>query len=151
MIGFCRLEICANRELAQIGQSYQEVFFTKIGYGRNIKNEFGSKPLGNLKEITFTLVTGIANPKPLVEFLEAEGLTFIHKSFSDHHNFSTSEIEMLEQENMLLTTEKDFMRLQPVIKKAELYYLPITTEFLEGSEQKFLDRIFAHQVKEKSV
>lgn len=120
---------------------HQEVFFAKIGYGGEIKNGLGSKPLNGLKGITFTLVTGIANPKPLVEFLETEGLDFIHKSFGDHHNFSAAEIEVLERENILLTTEKDFMRLQPVIKKAELYYLPITTEFLEETEKKFIDGI----------
>src|SRR5690554_5462208 len=95
---------------------HQEVYFTRIGYGSEIKNEASSKPLAYLNNKEFSLVTGIANPKPLVTFLKTEGLTFVHKAYSDHHNFDDSEISDLEQQKVILTTEKDFMRLQPVIK-----------------------------------
>ncbi len=123
---------------------YQEVFFTKIGYGSEIKKEDNSETLEYLKAKTFTLVTGIANPKPLISFLKAKGLKFNHKAYSDHHDFSTSEVSELEQEALILTTEKDFMRLQPVIKKAELYYLPIATEFLEGAAEDFMSKLMAN-------
>ncbi len=123
-------------------KSHQEVYFTKIGYANELKDGIGPKPLNYLNGKKFTLVTGIANPKPLVEFLKTQNLNFDHKSYGDHHNFLSEEIFDLEKQDILLTTEKDFMRLQPVIKNAELYYLPIKTEFLEGTAQKFLNRIF---------
>lgn len=122
---------------------HQEVYFTRIGYGSEIKNEASSKPLTYLKNKEFSLITGIANPKPLVTFLKTEGLTFVHKAYSDHHNFDDSEISDLEQQKVILTTEKDFMRLQPVIKDVELYYLPITTEFLDGAAGDFISKILA--------
>ena len=123
---------------------YQRVFFTKIGYGNKIINESASKPIESLKYKQFTLVTGIANPKPLVAYLNDAGFDFTHKSFPDHHNFSLSEIEDLEKEDIILTTEKDFMRLQPLLKQAELYYLPIKTIFHGTSDKEFLDRIIQH-------
>ena len=129
---------------------HQEVYFTKIGYASEIRNELDSKPLTYLNGKKFTLVTGIANPKPLVAFLESQGLVFVHKAYGDHHDFVASEITSLQQEKILLTTEKDFMRLQPVIKNAELYYLPIKTEFLDGSAGKFMEQILAQSSKEAS-
>ncbi|QAA80284.1 tetraacyldisaccharide 4'-kinase [Aequorivita sp. H23M31] len=125
-------------------QTHQEVYFTKIGYAREITDGVNTKSLEYLNKIKFTLVTGIANPKPLVEFLKNKGLEFYHKSYGDHHNFTIGEITDLERERIILTTEKDFMRLQPVIKNAELYYLPITTEFLGNTSEEFLKRIFSN-------
>lgn len=122
---------------------HQEVFFTKIGYGSEIRNEVNSEALDYLKNKNFTLVTGIANPKPLISFLQAKGLNFNHMAYSDHHDFTASEIDDLDQEAIILTTEKDFMRLQPVIKNAELYYLPITTKFLGRAAGKFMGKLMA--------
>lgn len=120
---------------------HQEVYFTKIGYSSEIKNGTTSKSLASLKDKKFTLVTGIANPKPLVEYLKSKGLNFEHKAYGDHHDFTVSEITALEEHTLILTTEKDFMRLHPVIAKAELYFLPITTEFFNGTAGKFIERI----------
>jgi len=83
------------------------------------------------------LVTGIANPKPLIDFLQKERLNFKEKSFPDHHNFNSSEIEELKKHPLILTTEKDFMRLGMLSNTTEIYYLPIKTVILNGEEEKF--------------
>jgi len=81
------------------------------------------------------LVTGIANAEPLVEFLQFEGLKFEHLNFNDHHEFSEKEIENLRKKSIIVTTEKDFMRLEPYFKNASsLYYLPIEIE-LDNSKR----------------
>lgn len=116
---------------------YQEVYFSKIGYSSQIKNETESKPLMYLKDKKFLLITGIANPKPLVNFLNNEGLYFETKSFPDHHNFSASEMDQLAKDKLILTTEKDFMRLQTLVNKTEIYFLPIKTVILNGAESHF--------------
>lgn len=121
--------------------SHQEVYFTAIGYGTLIKNVNQSKSLAYLNDKKFLLVTGIANPTPLVFFLKAQGFQFEHQAYGDHHDFNSSEIELIDKNHILLTTEKDFMRLQPLIKNAELYYLPITTAFIDGGEKAFINRI----------
>lgn len=125
------------------GNAEEDVFFTKIGYGSEIRNEEGFKPLSFLKDKKFILVTGIANPKPLVVFLKNEGFNFEHKEFRDHHNFSANELSSLESNKLIVTTEKDFMRLQSSINQAELYYLPIKTQFLEGADTEFIRRLLA--------
>ena len=78
-------------------------------------------PVGN-----FTLVTGIANAHPLVDFLKKKGLQFEHLNFNDHHEFSTDDINELDKKALIITTEKDFMRLKQYKSlKDKLFYLPI--------------------------
>ncbi|MBG43372.1 MAG: tetraacyldisaccharide 4'-kinase [Aequorivita sp.] len=115
----------------------QEIYFSKIGYASEIKNAKDEKPLLSLKDKEFLLVTGIANPKPLIDFLQKERLNFKEKSFPDHHNFNSSEIEELKKHPLILTTEKDFMRLGMLSNTTEIYYLPIKTVILNGEEEKF--------------
>jgi tetraacyldisaccharide 4'-kinase len=82
------------------------------------------KSLSELND--FTLVTGIANANPLVEFLKFIKLDFEHLNFKDHHEFSDQDIETLKQKELILTTEKDFMRLKKYAElKDKLFYLPI--------------------------
>jgi tetraacyldisaccharide 4'-kinase len=108
---------------------YQHVFFSSISYSNTIKNFHEEKPLQYLKDKKFTLVTGIANARPLVEFLDSEGFNFEHLNFSDHHEFSVKEIENLKQIELIVTTEKDFMRLEPYFKDSNtIFYIPIETK-----------------------
>jgi len=111
-------------------QRYQSIYFSKIGYDQFIHSETESLPIEYLSNKPFTLVTGIANPKPLAAFLKKKQFVFTHEKFPDHHNFSSSEISSLKKKEILLTTEKDYMRLQSKLEKFALYYLPIKTELL---------------------
>ncbi len=116
-------------------KSGQQVFFTTIMYAENIENETESLALSSLKEEDFILVTGIANPKPLEQYLKDQGLSYVHLNYPDHHNFSESEIKTIQQKastKKILTTEKDFMRLQGRLDN--LYYLPISIQFLANEE-----------------
>ena len=107
---------------------HQRVFFSSISYSDEMINSFGKRKLHDLKNKTFTLVTGIANSKPLVDFLHAEGLNFEHLNFKDHHEFSEKEVKQLKSKDLILTTEKDFMRLEPYFKNSDkVYCLPIET------------------------
>lgn len=130
-------------------KEHQSMYFSKISYDSSIHGISESLPLDYLKDKSFTLVTGIANPKPLVDFLKEKNFNFQHQKFPDHHHFSTSEIENLQKEELILTTEKDFKRLSNRLQKRALYYLPITTRFLhkeEGAfEREVLNRIEYHR------
>lgn len=103
----------------------QDVFFSSISYGNEV---IGNKKNIALKDLSqFTLVTGIANAKPLVGFLKDEGLKFNHLEYGDHHNFSKKEIEVISKNKLIITTEKDYVRLISEKHLANnLYYLPIT-------------------------
>ncbi|MFK5981347.1 MAG: tetraacyldisaccharide 4'-kinase [Flavobacteriaceae bacterium] len=112
----------------------QKIYFSKIGYDESIFGITETLSIEYLNDKKFTLVTGIANPKPLVKFLKEKHFDFNHKKFPDHHHFSISEIEGLQQKEIILTTEKDFVRLQPRLDKFAVYYLPIKTIILKKQE-----------------
>ncbi|PZD76778.1 tetraacyldisaccharide 4'-kinase [Mesonia sp. K7] len=120
-------------------EANQELFFSQIAYADFFKNTTQQLDFASLHK--FTLVTGIANPKPLVKFLEQQNFTFEHMAFSDHHHFSEKEIQGLKKHNKIVTTEKDFMRLQNHFSEDQLYYLPITTKINreEDFQQIILD------------
>jgi len=105
-------------------KEHQNVFFSAISYAGKVVGLSQNIVLSDLKE--FTLVTGIANAKPLVNFLKSKGLKFNHLEYGDHHNFSKKEIEIISKKELVITTEKDYVRLiteETLINK--LYYLPI--------------------------
>lgn len=113
----------------------QEVFFSHIAYSEEIYSRNRILKLKELQKENFTLVTGIARPKALVDYLESLGLNFTHKAYSDHHNFTEEEIRSLQHEELILTTEKDYMRLKNEISREKIFYLPIKTEFISGNAE----------------
>ncbi len=105
-------------------KSYQKAFFSHIEYSEKVISSGNYLVLNTLPK--FTLVTGIANAKPLVDFLATKGLIFDHLEYSDHYNFRTSDIETLGSKSLIITTEKDYVRLSSHESlKPTLYYLPI--------------------------
>ena len=84
------------------------------------------------------LITGIADPSPLVDFLKARVGTFEWLKFSDHHTFSKADIQKIEGYAVpfILTTEKDYGRLSPWLSEAALYYLPIRMGFVFQEEEE---------------
>lgn len=126
-----RLRIRESLERKLNLKPHQELFFSYIAYARYFTD--GEKRL-SLKQLPkdFCLVTGIAKPGPLVEYLRKRRFKFEHRSYPDHHNFSKVELETLKREKFILTTEKDFMRLKPHFTEGKLYYLPIKQDFVRG-------------------
>lgn len=105
-------------------QSHQSAFFSYIDYSDVVVSASASKVLVKLPK--FTLVTGIANAKPLVDFLNSKGLEFDHLEYADHYNFNSSDIDKLKSIGLIITTEKDFVRLSNYKNlESHLYYLPI--------------------------
>ena len=115
----------------------QKVYFTTIAYSERVYSHEDSQALKDFIATPFTLVTGIANPTPLVDFLEKQGASFEHLAYSDHHHFSNRELELLRQKGRILTTEKDYVRLEGAL--STLYYLPIETQFLNDQRLIFND------------
>ena len=96
------------------------------------------------------MITGIANPTPLLQHLRSLNVRFEHEEYADHHHFSKKEIEQIEQKfskmniknRILLTTEKDYTRLYNRLD--ELNYLEIETQFLEDQKEGFDNLITSH-------
>lgn len=115
-------------------QPGQQVYFTTIGYDRQVYNETGRLNVEEVKHQPKILVAGIAKPEPFFKHLKRVG--DILKQYPDHHGFTPNEIQELNNLNQLIiTTEKDYMRLRGKVPNDRLYYLPIRTEFLTGGNE----------------
>lgn len=131
-------------------EKYQKpIFFTTILYAKTLKG-FSEILLADLPNFEVLLVTGIANPNSLIRFLKDRNINFQHLNFSDHHHFSTKDIELIKStyENLkglntiILTTEKDFVRLNNDVKY--LYYLEIETNFIGNQREIFNNLLIQH-------
>lgn len=126
----------------KLTQNFQgPVFFTSISYSEALKSNTQSEmTLSDLKNYEVLLVTGIANPSPLLDFLKANKLLFHHIKYPDHHLFSNADVEKIKQDfaaissdkKIILTTEKDFVRLEN--RLTDLYYIEIATKFINKKE-----------------
>jgi tetraacyldisaccharide 4'-kinase len=132
------------------------IFFTTISYADKTRGSH-SILMNNLNEYEILLITGIANPTPLLKHLESLNVKFIHLKYSDHHNFSDLEIKKIQSDfseissikKMILTTEKDYTRL--VSKIEEVSYLPIETSFINDDCKVFDETINHHLTKFKKL
>ena len=116
----------------------QKIYFSSIKYSKMVYDKESSKPLSEFKNIKFTLVTGIADSSHLINYLNDSGYNFNHILFKDHHNFSDSDIIKIDRNNLIITTEKDYVKLFTKITSS-LYYLPI--EFVINNEVDFNKQI----------
>ncbi|MFP2997745.1 tetraacyldisaccharide 4'-kinase [Spongiivirga sp. MCCC 1A20706] len=130
--------------------SSQPLVFSKIVYDSQLLNNHQeSFKLSNLREKKVVLVTGIANPEPLVKYIEDQNVILEkHLAYPDHHDFSENELKQLkrlEKDYFLLTTEKDFVRLKDEI--SSLHYISIRTEFL-AEDGKVFDTVIKKYLEE---
>ena len=115
----------------------QRVVFSFLEYETTLKGSSGEIDLAELKNRKVTLVTGIANPKQLLSFLRSQEIEFEHLAYPDHHFFTEKEIALFNTKEMVLTTEKDYVRLEGKIK--DLHYIGIRHKFMNGGEKVLLN------------
>jgi len=114
----------------------QKVLFAKIAYDDVLVSAFEKVKLAECKDRQVALVTGIANPEPLVAYLKDVGLQFTHHKFPDHHFFSEKELSLFRGKEMVLTTEKDYVRLAGKVEN--LFYLGIRHDFFGDGAQELM-------------
>ena len=115
------------------------IVFATIAYSEQVYSVAGESPLEVFIEQSFTLVTGIANPQPLLDFLKRKGADFQHIAFPDHHHFTDKELQQL-QGLRVLTTEKDYVRFEQSWEG--LYYLPIEMQFCTNEDTTKFGTVF---------
>lgn len=126
-----RLELAGN----------QELYFTFIAYEDFIYSENRKINVNELQSSSKLLVAGIAKPEPFFAYLQ--NTNDVCLSFPDHHNFSEKdilEIKNLAQNNIVITTEKDYVRLKGHLPSGQLFYLPIRSSFLSGPDSEASER-----------
>ncbi|MBS0001136.1 MAG: tetraacyldisaccharide 4'-kinase, partial [Cyclobacteriaceae bacterium] len=120
------------------------VFFSFIDYDDPKADGFKNRTIGE----KIILVTGIANPEPLVKHLQSGYHVIKHFSFPDHHFFSKKDIDSMiryydlhgDKNVSFLFTEKDFMRLKGSGNEDKLtgypvFFQPITYKFVAHGEE----------------
>ncbi|MEX6686893.1 tetraacyldisaccharide 4'-kinase [Danxiaibacter flavus] len=118
----------------------QKIFFTTIEYG--VPYHISSHKTRYITEVDeILLVSGIANPKPLKDYLQDSTGAYYEMVYSDHHIFTIDDLKDIQkkydgiqvQQKYVLTTEKDAVRLFKFKQQLEhmaVYVLPITHKFL---------------------
>ncbi len=130
---------------------WQTVFFSRYRYGEpydflrpDVRRKLDS-------ETDVILLSAIAGTGYLLDFLEKNARTVIPIEHEDHHFFEESDLEGLarryenwpqKSDAIILTTEKDAVRLEPFQdfifqKKLPVFVLPIEVEWLDGDEARF--------------
>lgn len=119
-------EIDKNNVALKMSRFQKPYFFCSIHYPELIS--INNVDLNDQKEAI--LVTGISNPKPLNEHL-SKRMKIHPLSFKDHHKFKESDLIKIHKlfdtfdssKTIIITTEKDFMRLKnSSLKKSMLNY-----------------------------
>lgn len=144
-------EIEKNEIIIRSGFSASSVYFSKIIYGEVVSFDNQSMEINH----NVLLVTGIANPIPLSKHLLSINFRVEMMNFPDHHTFTLSDIQKIhtkfegleDSTAVIMTTEKDFMRLQAILTKEELVkypwcYVPITIEI--DRKKEFIDEIISY-------
>lgn len=128
-------------------QDHQHLFFSTIRYGKpyHIVHKTNYSITANVEIL---LVTGIANPKPLHDFLQHNAGAYRQLSYNDHQIFTIDDLKNMIKEfeampsrmKIILTTEKDAVRLakfESIIKDLPFYVIPIELDFLFNDAGRF--------------
>lgn len=136
---------------------YQHLYFTKLEYG-DVRPVFPKEAISRennlLNGVSILLFTGIANPNPLKEYLMHKSHNLLEIRFSDHHNYSSKDLNEIvvrfmalpEGKRIIFTSEKDMIRIReahniPDIICKNLYYIPVTISFLNETGKDFDQKI----------
>lgn len=121
--------------------THKPVFFSTIRYGEPV-------PMSD-KHAVFSeqvvLLTGIARPQPLKEYIEKNFTLVQHLEYRDHYNYTKHELQKLSalvssNSNLsIVTTEKDRVKLmsedlKSMTQELPLFYLPIEMKFIKNGK-----------------
>lgn len=136
-------EWAAEAGLADCGKP---VFYTSIEYDKP-KPVFPEGDMRYSYSSRVILFTGIANDRPMKQYLSEYYKIMRDISFPDHHKYSRRDIRNIRSMSdsnptaLVLTTEKDAQRIMertdiPKELKNKLFFLPIKTRFLFPEQEK---------------
>lgn len=134
---------------------YQKLFFSKYNYGNPtpvFPDDVTYIPQLDwlTKNDSILILSGIANPRPLVKFIKRSKATVKVKLFDDHHNYNSADFSILDErfsalsgsKKYILTTEKDAVRLAnnpeyPKHLRTITFYIPIKVQFMSQNDSSF--------------
>ena len=135
-----------TRKLIKYNQA--TVYYSKITY-LNLINLRTYQPYNlQIAATDVLLLTGIANPNPLIKYVQDRFNKVEHIKFPDHHDFKASDYQKIKEQynnipsenKIILTTEKDAQRIDLTrLSNIPLYYIPI--DIAIDQEAQFLELI----------
>jgi tetraacyldisaccharide 4'-kinase len=145
-----------SRNVCRYSDKPIPVFYSKIGYGSPYALEH---PLAFGKSVV--VISGLANNDSFLKYCSDNYKVLDSMSFPDHHNYNSSDLEKiseltkkhLKEKPVLLTTEKDAVKLkslsnQGFLREIPIFVLPIEAKFdLEDKEMllSYIRRKFKKQ------
>jgi tetraacyldisaccharide 4'-kinase len=135
-------------------RNYQKIFFSYLVYGQPTTLDGHTTNIDLSRIDNVLAVTGIAHPDTFIAELRQRTRTQ-HLSFADHHDFTASDLARISSafdalpgsNKIIITTEKDAMRLHGKTGNLPVYYLPITVAFHKEKDLDF-DAIIESTVRE---
>jgi len=142
----------------------QQLFFSYIKYGCLIPiNE--EQDLAILKKLSYILLfTGIANDYPIQEEFRRKCSELSIIKFPDHHKYEMKDLEKIKtrfldlpsRKKIIMTTEKDLMRLKKAefiafFKDLPVFYLPIEIDFHDKDKTVFDQLIIDYVGMKESI
>lgn len=138
-----------QEKISRYARPQTPVFFAALQYGQPMA--FAThQPTNDLREVV--LVSGLANADSLEGYVQRAFLMQDHRRFADHHAYTRADLDQLlrglKPGASLLTTEKDWVKLDELLTPSErmalpLFYLPVQMVFLgddEGRFSRFLEK-----------
>lgn len=111
------------------------VFFSSIVYDDFVYNDTLKMDVEVIKKESKLLVAGIANPIAFFDYLQDKNDQLL--TYPDHYFFTKNDcIKIAEKATTkkIVTTEKDFVRLNGLLPQNQLFYLPIKLKILKKSD-----------------
>ena len=120
------------------------IFFTKICYSNFLTRYDKIIEASVLSKEDFLLVTGIVDTYHLVSHLKNQYREFDHLEFKDHHSYSSNDAQLINDcagDKIVITTEKDFAKLNEILHNNRLYCLTIELDFVFEEERNLFDKM----------
>ncbi len=141
----------------------QRISFSSIKYGQ-LTSLMATESTTELAGRVIFLLTGIANPKPLLKHLNELTTEIVSFEYPDHHDFTRENILALVKEfkahpadeKIIITTEKDSKRLlgdnlKDLLLDLPIFYLPIEIELATKDKFTFDKNILDYVANAKRI
>ena len=143
-------------------RTHQHLFFTRYRYEQLVPVTPAAEKIDPQLVRDIVVLTGIAHPKPLINHLEKTYNIEGHHEFPDHHSFTEKEIQAVYDQHfnnignqcVLVTTEKDWMRLQSehirnIVSLLPVFVIRVEVEFLTENQRDSFNQIVIDHVRGK--
>jgi len=157
--------MCRIMQKEVLPKPYQKVYFTTMDYdritpvfqGNELHDDFFSD-----KNFAVLVVTGIASPVLIYNYIEKIASQMETLKFPDHHHYSEKDINTIfnkfenikSEKKIIVTTEKDVMHFKSISLSEEfkksLYYLPVKVKFINNEGNLFNKKILNYVGKNKN-